>query len=187
MNEEVKLYLDDAKEKMDKALKHYEHTLATLRAGKADPNILSSIHVDYYGAMSPLSQVANISIPDVKSIVVQPWDKSMLDVIEKAILQANIGITPIINGDMIRLNIPPLTEERRKELVRQVKQEGENTKIAVRNIRRDINEELKTLKKDGLAEDLFKEAEHKVQEMTDSCIKKVDEMISKKEKDIMTV
>jgi ribosome recycling factor len=187
MEEEAKLHIDLTKDKMEKALRHLEDELLHIRAGKATPNILDGIHVEYYGAIMPLAQVSSIGTPDPKTIVIQPWDKTMFEVIEKAILAANIGLTPINNGEVIRLNIPPLTEERRKNLVKQIKTMAENTKVSVRNTRREVMEDFKKLQKDGLAEDIAKEAEHKVQEMTDSYSKKVDAVVAAKEKEIMTV
>lgn len=187
MEEEARFCIDVAKEKMDKALKHLEVELMHIRAGKATPAILDGIHIDYYGANTPLSQVSNIGTPDAKTIVIQPWDKSMLAVIEKAILYANIGITPMNNGEVIRLNIPPLTEERRREIVKQVKLLGENTKVSIRNARREANDELKKLQKNGLAEDLEKDMQDEVQHMTDDYISKTDIIVEGKEKDIMTV
>jgi ribosome recycling factor len=185
--EEARFCVDMAQEKMDKAIRHLEDELIHVRAGKASPAILDGIMVDYYGAMTPLSQVSNIGTPDPKTIVVQPWEKSMLQVIEKAILYANIGLTPMNNGELIRLNIPPLTEERRKNLVKQVKTLGENTRISIRNARRDANEELKKMLKNGLPEDIEIESVEEIQKETDSSIAKVDLIISAKEKDIMTV
>ncbi len=187
MEEEIQLYIDDARDKMDKALHHLKDELLHVRAGKATPNILDGIMVDYYGVRSPLSQVSTVNTPDAKTISVQPWDKSMIEPIEKAILAANIGLTPINNGEMIRINVPPLTEERRKSLVKQIKVMGENTKVSIRNTRRETNEEFKRLKKDGLAEDLEKDAENQVQELTNDYSKKVDDLIITKEQDIMTV
>jgi ribosome recycling factor len=187
MEEESRFCEDMAKEKMDKALHHLEDELIHVRAGKATPTILDGIQVDYYGALTPLAQVSNVGTPDAKTIVVQPWDKNMLQIIEKAILYANIGLTPMNNGEIIRLNIPPLTEERRKNLVKQVKQLGENTKVSIRNARRDANEELKKLLKNGLPEDIEKESFEKIQHMTDDYIKKTDVIVAGKEKDIMTV
>ena len=187
MTEEVKFYLDEVKEKMQNAIEHLEHELRTIRAGKADPNILSDIFVDYYGTNTPLNQVSNINTPDARTIAIQPWEKNMIGPIEKAILAANIGLTPVNNGEVIRLNIPPLTEERRRDLVKQVKHEGENAKISIRNSRRDANEEIKKLEKDGLSEDLAKDAMEEIQKITDEFSKRVDEIIEKKEQDIMTV
>jgi len=187
MEEEAKFCVEVAQEKMDKAIRHLEDELMHVRAGKASPAILDGITVDYYGAITPLSQVSNIGTPDAKTIVVQPWEKGMLAVIEKAILYANIGITPTNNGELIRLNVPPLTEERRKNLVKQVKTLGENTKISIRNARRDANEELKRLQKNGLPEDIEKDTFDEVQAMTDEYIRKTDVVVAGKEKEIMTV
>ena len=187
MNEEVDFLLDVTIEKMDNALKHLESELSRIRAGKANPHILDGIDVDYYGVMTPLNQVSNVSTPDAKTIAIQPWEKNMIDPIEKAIMAANIGLTPANNGELIRLNIPPLTEERRIQLVKQVKNEGENAKVSIRNARRDANEELKTMQKDGLPEDAEKRAETKVQELTNEYTEKVDNVIHSKETDIMTV
>jgi ribosome recycling factor len=187
MEEEARFCIDMTREKMEKALKHLEDELAHVRAGKATPAILDGITIDYYGAVTPLSQVSNIGTPDAKTIVIQPWDKSMIDTIEKAILYANIGLTPMNNGEIVRLSIPPLTEERRRNLVKQVKTMGENTKVSVRNARRDANEELKKLLKGGLPEDIEKESVEEVQIMTDDFIHKTDLVVAGKEKEIMTV
>ena len=187
MEEEVQLYLEDARERMNKAVDHLKDELMRVRAGKATPNILDGIVVDYYGVKSPLNQVSNINTPDAKTIAIQPWEKTMIEPIEKAILAANIGLTPFNNGEMIRISIPPLTEERRRNLVKQIKNMGENTKISIRNTRRETNEELKKLQKEGLAEDLEKDAENEVQEMTNEFSKMVDDLIDSKETDIMTV
>ena len=187
MNEEVDLVFDMTKERMEKTIQHLETELSRIRAGKANPHILDGIEVDYYGSMTPLNQVSNISTPDAKTIAIQPWEKNMIDPIEKSILAANVGLTPVNNGEIIRLNIPPLTEERRIQLVKQVKNEGETAKVSIRNTRRDANDEIKSLQKDGLPEDQAKRAEAKVQEMTDDYTKKVDEVIDAKEEDIMKV
>jgi ribosome recycling factor len=187
MDEEAKFHLDLAKDKMEKAIRHLDDELLHIRAGKATPAILDGIHVDYYGANMPLAQVSSIGTPDPKTILIQPWDKSMFEVIEKAILAANIGLTPINNGEVIRLNIPPLTEERRKDLVKQIKNMAENTKVSIRNARRETMEDFKKLQKEGFAEDEALDAEHKVQEMTDQYVKKVDVIVTAKEKEIMTV
>lgn len=187
MVEEVQMYLDDAKEKMDSAITFLDNELSKIRAGKANPRMLEGISVEYYGTNSPLHQVASITSPDAKTINIQPWDRNVLPIIEKAILIANIGVTPMNNGEIIRLIIPPLTEERRKTIVKQVKNEGENTKIVVRNVRRETNDELKKLKKDGISEDEIKVAEDDVQKKTDNYIKKIDEIINKKEADVMKV
>jgi ribosome recycling factor len=187
MEEEARFCVEMAQEKMDKAIRHLEDELIHVRAGKATPAILDGITVDYYGAITPLAQVSNIGTPDAKTIVIQPWEKAMLVVIEKAILYANIGLTPMNNGELIRLNIPPLTEERRRNLVKQVRMLGENTKVSVRNARRDANEELKKLQKTGLPEDIEIELSEEVQLMTDEYIRKTEVIVAGKEKEIMTV
>jgi ribosome recycling factor len=187
MNEDVELILEETKDRMQKALEHLEHELARLRAGRATPALLDGITVDYYGVNSPLTQVSNINTPDAKTILIQPWEKNMLGIIEKAIMAANIGLTPINNGEAIRINIPPLTEERRHQLVKQVRNEGETAKISVRNARKWANDELKQLLKNGLPEDTEKDAADKVQEMTNDFNSKVDKVMATKEKDVMTV
>ncbi len=187
MNEELELVIEEVKERMEKAVEHLEHELARLRAGRATPALLDGITVDYYGVNSPLNQVSNINTPDAKSILIQPWEKAMLGPVEKAILAANIGLTPVNNGEVIRINVPPLTEERRHQLVKQVRNEGETAKISIRNSRKWANDELKNLLKEGMPEDLEKDAVDKVQEMTNEFSHKVDKVMSLKEKDIMTV
>ncbi|NLD62666.1 MAG: ribosome recycling factor [Bacteroidales bacterium] len=187
MTEELELFRDEAEERMDKAVQHLEYELSHLRAGRANPLLLDGISVEYYGTMTPLAQVSNINTPDAKSILVQPWEKNMLGVIEKAILAANIGMTPINNGEVIRINVPPLTEERRHQLVKQVKQEGETAKISIRSGRKWFLDELRTLLKEGLPEDEEKNGEKLIQEMTDKHIARVDKIVEAKEKEIMTV
>lgn len=187
MHEEAQLVLDDCKERMELAISHLEKELLHIRAGKANPAMLDSVHVDYYGSMTPLNQVSNISTPDPRTIAVQPWEKKMIPVIEKAIMAANLGFNPDNNGEVIRINIPPLTEERRKGLVKQAKNEGENAKISIRTARKNANEELKKLLKEGLPEDMEKDAEKEVQSYTDDFVKKIDILVSVKEKDIMTI
>jgi ribosome recycling factor len=187
MNEEVELIIEETKDRMQKALDHLEHELARLRAGRANPALLDGITVDYYGVNSPLVQVSNINTPDPKIILIQPWEKTMLGTIEKAIMAANIGLMPINNGEVIRINIPPLTEERRHQLVKQVRNEGETAKISVRNARKWANDELKTLLKDGLPEDVEKEAVENIQELTHQYNDKIDKVMALKEKDVMTV
>jgi ribosome recycling factor len=187
MDEDVQLVHDIAKEKMDNAITHLETELSRIRAGKANPHILDGIKVDYYGSQTPLNQVSNVSTPDPRTIAIQPWEKSMIDVIEKAIMAANIGLTPANNGELIRINVPPLTEERRKNLVKQVKQEGEAAKVSIRNARRDANEEIKDLQKDGLPEDMAKKAEGEIQKLTDEYSEKADREVEQKEKDILTI
>lgn len=187
MNEEVQFYIDEAKERMEAALNHLEIELSKIRAGKANPKILQDVLVDYYGSPTPLSQVANISVPDPRTIAVQPWERSMISPIEKAIMNANLGLNPDNNGELIRINIPPLTEERRRDLVKQSKSEMEVAKVSIRNARRDVIEQVKKMVKDGLPEDMSKDAETVAQKMTDEFGKKVDEYFAKKEKDIMTI
>ena len=187
MNEEVELIIEEAKDRMEKALEHLEHELARLRAGRATPALLDGITVDYYGVNSPLTQVSNLNTPDPKTIMIQPWEKTMLGTIEKAIMAANIGLTPVNNGEVIRINIPPLTEERRHQLVKQVRNEGETAKISVRNARKFANDELKQLLKDGLPEDMEKDAVEQVQEITHDFNSKIDKVMAMKEKDVMTV
>jgi ribosome recycling factor len=187
MDEEVELYIEDAKDKMKKALDHLDNELIKIRAGKANPSMLHGIHVDYYGVSTPLNQVANVGTSDARTIVIQPWEKGMIDPIEKAIMAANLGLNPDNNGETIRLNVPVLTEERRKSLVKQVKAEGENARVSIRNARRDANEEFKKMQKNGLAEDEVKKAEEEVQKITDEFSIQVDKLLEKKEKDIMTV
>lgn len=187
MNEEVEMLMEIVREKMDKSLIHLEKELSKIRAGKADPRMLDGIQVNYYGNNTPINQVSSINTPDPRTISIQPWEKAMLEVIEKAILAANIGLTPMNNGELIRINVPILTSERRRDLVKQVKNETENAKIVIRNYRREGNEEIKKLKKDGLSEDLAKDTEEEVQKLTDNYIKKIDDIYDKKEKEIMTI
>ncbi|MBS1231739.1 MAG: Ribosome-recycling factor [Bacteroidetes bacterium] len=187
MNEEVELVIEETKDRMQKALEHLEHELARLRAGRATPVLLDGITIDYYGVNSPLTQVSNINTPDPKTILIQPWEKNILGTIEKAIMAANIGLTPINNGEVIRINIPPLTEERRHQLVKQVRNEGETAKISLRNARKWANDELKRMLKDGLPEDVEKDTVETIQEMTHNYSSKVDKVMAMKEKDVMTV
>jgi ribosome recycling factor len=187
MNEETELITVETEDRMQKAVDHLEHELARLRAGRSNPALLDGVTVDYYGVNSPLTQVSNINTPDPKTILIQPWEKNMLGTIEKAIMAANLGLTPINNGEAIRINIPPLTEERRHQLVKQVRNEGETAKISIRNTRKWANDELKQLLKDGLPEDIEKEAVDIVQEMTSKYNAKVDKVMAVKEKDVMTV
>lgn len=187
MNEEVELVLDVAEEKMQHGIEHLEKALLKIRAGKASPSMLNGVFVDYYGVNTPLIQVANIGTSDARTIVIQPWEKQMIGPIEKAIMAANLGFNPDNNGEIIRINIPVLTEERRASLVKQVRAEGEETKISLRSARRDSIEELKKMQKDGLSEDMEKTAEDKVQKLIDKYYEKVESMIAAKEKDIMTI
>jgi ribosome recycling factor len=187
MHEDVEFCLEEAKERMDKAITHLENELRVIRAGKANPAMLSGIMVDYYGSTTPLQQVSNVGTLDARTISIQPWEKNMINPIEKAILAANLGFNPQNNGEVIRIAVPPLTEERRRNLVKQVKNEGENARVSIRNARRDANEQLKKLQKDGLEEDLAKDAESDVQKLTDNYNKKVEELLEKKEVEILTV
>ena len=187
MSELIKKVLDDAKGQMDKAIEHCENEIAKIRAGKAMPSMLDGIMVDYYGTPTPLSQVGNVNTPDARTLVVQPWEKTLLQAIEKAIMDANIGLNPQNDGTIIRLNVPPLTEERRRDLVKKVKEEAEKGRIAIRNIRKDANEKIKKLKSEGVSDDEMKTGEAEVQKLTDAYIVKVDKEAENKEKDIMTV
>lgn len=185
--EELDFVLDSAKESMENTLAHLEKSFLNIRAGKASPAMLGSVRVDYYGSQTPISQVANINVPDARTLTVTPWEKNMLHPIEKAIMLANLGFNPMNNGDTIIINIPALTEERRKDLVKQAKGEAEDAKIAVRNARKDANTDIKKLEKDGLSEDVCKGAEEEVQNLTDTYIKKIDALLSVKEAEIMKV
>ena len=184
---DVKTCLDNAQEKMDMAIMYLEEALAHIRAGKASTRLLDGIRVDSYGSMVALSNVAAITTPDARSIVIKPWDKSMFRVIEKAIIDSDLGIMPENNGEMIRIGIPPLTEERRKDLVKDVKKKGEAAKVAVRNIRRDANDAFKKLTKQDVSEDEVKDLEDAVQKLTDKFIKKIDAAVEVKSKEILTV
>ena len=184
---DVKETLAAAEERMEESVMYLEETLARIRAGKANIKILDGIRVDNYGTMGPLTNVASVTTPDARTIVIKPWDKSMFRVIEKAIIDSDLGIMPENNGEIIRLGIPPLTEERRKQLVKQCGKEGEQAKVSVRNTRREIIEKLKKAIKDGLSEDNEKDAEEKLQKSHDRFIKKIEEVLAAKEKEIMTV
>ena len=183
----AKEILTGVKDKMSHAVTHLEEELKTYRAGKANPLIFNNVMVDYYGSPTPVPQVASVTTPDAKTLMIQPWEKKMIPLIEKAILDANVGLTPSNNGESIRCTVPPLTEDRRKELIKKAKGAGENAKVSVRNARRDGIELLKKANKDGMPEDMQKEYEQLVQKETDSFTKKVDELVAAKEKDIMTV
>ena len=172
---------------LDKCINHTSYEFSNIRAGKASPGMLESVSVEYYGAPVPLSQVANVSSPDVRTILVQPWERNIINDIERAIINSNLGFAPGNDGVAIRITIPPMTEERRAQLVKMVKQEGEASKIVARNYRKDTNEKIKKLQKDGLSEDEAKDSEAKVQKQLDACIVKIDAMIVDKEKEIMTV
>lgn len=187
MSDTVSGILNSVSDKMKKATQHLENELTKIRAGKASPNIVDGISVDYYGSPTPLNQVANVMVADARTVAIQPWEKNMIAPIERAILEANIGITPQSDGEMIRLFMPPLTEERRKELVKRVYAEGEQAKISIRNIRRDGIESIKKLQKDGLSEDEAKNNEGKIQGFTDNHVARIDDILKEKEKEIMTV
>ena len=181
------MYLDDAREMMDKALKHLGTELLKIRAGKASPNMLDSIMIDYYGSPTPLNQTASVTTPDARTLMIKPWEKALIQEIEKAIINSDLGLNPQNDGEQVIVNIPMLTEERRQELVKQVKQEGELGKLSIRNARKETNDGLKQLQKDGASEDDIKRAEDNVQALTDEYSKKVDEILHKKEEEIMTV
>jgi len=185
--EDVKTFLDAAEKKMNEAVAYLDETLSRVRAGKANPKILDPVKVEYYGSMMPIANVANVAVPDARSITITPWEKNMIKVIEKAILDSNIGITPENNGEIIRLNFPPLTEDRRKQLVKDAKGETEKAKVSVRNARREMIEGLKKAVKDGMPEDSQKDGEEKVQKLHDKFLKKIDEVFAAKEKEILTV
>ncbi|HVI46260.1 MAG TPA: ribosome recycling factor [Chitinophaga sp.] len=187
MQDDLTLIMDDSADSMKKAIGHLELELTKIRAGKANPQILDGITVDYYGAPTPLSQVANVSVADARTLTIQPWEKNMLQPIERAIIAANIGINPQNDGVIIRLFLPPLTEERRKEFVKRVNAEGETAKVAIRNIRRDGIEAIKKLQKDGLSEDTAKDAEGTIQQLTDKNIVLIDKHCEVKEKEIMAI
>jgi len=184
MDEDIKFIIDSTKESMDSAIKHLEKQLVNIRAGKASPAMLGSVMVDYYGSQTPLNQVANVNTPDGRTISVQPWEKNMLQEIERGIMLANLGFNPMNNGDFIIINVPPLTEERRMNLAKQAKSEAEDAKVGIRNARKEA---MNDIKKSDVSEDLQNNAEIDVQELTDTYVKKVDDILDVKEKEIMTV
>ncbi|MGL2962379.1 ribosome recycling factor [Flavobacterium sp. RSB2_4_14] len=185
--EEIDFILDSTEESMIGSIAHLEKEFLNIRAGKASPQMLGSVFVDYYGSQTPLSQVSNVNVPDARTITIQPYEKSMLHTIEKAIMIANLGFNPMNNGENIIINVPALTEERRRDLVKQAKAEAEDAKIGIRNARKDANTEIKKLEKEGASEDICKSAEDDVQKLTDAFIKKVDEHLATKEAEIMKV
>ncbi|GAB3947729.1 ribosome recycling factor [Spirosoma harenae] len=185
--EEIELFLDDAKDTMEKALKHLAIELTKIRAGKASPQMLDGIQVEYYGSLTPLNQVASVSTPDARTLAIKPFEKKLIGEVEKAIRNSNLGLSPSNDGELIRLNIPPLTEERRRDLVKKVKQEVETAKVNVRNIRKDTNEDIRKLVKDGVSEDAVKVGEERVQKLTDAFIARIDDTFVVKEKDILAV
>ena len=185
--EEIEFILDSTKESMVGSIAHLEKEFLNIRAGKASPQMLGSVFVDYYGSQTPLSQVSNVNVPDARTITIQPYEKSMLQPIEKAIMVANIGFNPMNNGENIIISVPPLTEERRRDLVKQAKSEAEDAKISIRNARKDANTDIKKLEKEGTSEDICKSAEEDIQKLTDGFIRKVDEHLAIKEAEIMKV
>ena len=185
MNEDIQFILDTTKEAMNNAIKHLEKEFVNIRAGKASPSMLGSVMVEYFWSQTPLSQVANVNTPDGRTITVQPWEKSMIQEIERAIMIANLGFNPMNNGESVIINVPPLTEERRRDLAKQAKHEAEEAKIGVRNARKEANHDVKNL--DDASEDLKSNAEIDIQEMTDNYVKKIDELLQVKEQEIMTV
>jgi ribosome recycling factor len=187
MTEEIDFILDSTQESMEGSIAHLEKSFLNIRAGKASPAMLGSVFVDYYGSATPLSQVSKISVPDARTITLQPFEKNMLHTIEKAIMIANLGFNPMNNGDVIIISVPPLTEDRRRELAKQAKSEAEDAKIGIRNVRKEANTEIKKLEKEGTSEDLCKNAEEEVQNLTNSFIKKIDEHLAIKEAEIMKV
>lgn len=187
MQEEVQMILDICRERMEHAIAHLDKELVHIRAGKASPRMLDSVLVDYYGSMVPLMQVSNISTPDARTIAIQPWEKSMIRPIEKAIINSNLGFNPDNNGEIIRINVPAPTEQRRKEMVKTVNKEGETAKVSLRSARKDANDQLKKLLKEGLSEDVEKDAEDEVQELINDFTKKVDKMLDDKNHEILTI
>jgi ribosome recycling factor len=187
MSDELISISSNALDSMEKAISHLESELTKIRAGRANPNMFDGLVVDYYGNPTPINQVGNITVTDARTLVIQPWEKNMLQPIERSIIAANLGVNPQNDGTIIRIFLPPLTEERRKEIVKRVHAEGEHSKVAIRNIRRDAIEHIKRLKKDGLSEDLAKDSEDEIQEMTDRFIGVVDKHLVLKEKEIMSV
>ncbi len=187
MSDELDFIVEVAKDSMIKAITHLENELTRIRAGKANPQMLDGVNVDYYGVPTVINQMANVSAMDARTLTIQPWEKNMLQPIERAIINANLGVTPQNDGNIIRLFMPPLTEERRKELVKKSYAEGEQARVAVRNIRRDAIEDIRKLQKDGLSEDLTKDAEKQMQDITDQYISMVEKHLASKEKEIMSV
>jgi ribosome recycling factor len=186
--EDIDFYLEHAQDSMDKTVAHTAKEFSKIRAGKASPNMVDSLEVAYYGSQAPLNQVASVTAPDARTIAIKPWEKSMIQEIERAIINSDLGLNPQNDGELIRINIPPLTEERRASLVKQVKNEAEQGKISLRNIRKETNDSLKKLlKEEGISEDLIKDAEDEVQKITDVHVKKIDDLTEAKEKDIMTI
>ena len=187
MSDDLELILEETLDSMKKALNHLESELVKIRAGKASPQMLEGLMVDYYGSPTLLNQVGNVSVMDARTLTIQPWEKNMLQPIERALINANLGVTPQNDGNIIRLFMPPLTEERRREFVKRAGGEGEQSKVAIRSIRREAIEQIKKLQKDGLSEDEAKDAEKEIQDITDKNISLVDKHLAQKEKEIMSV
>jgi ribosome recycling factor len=187
MSEELELQLLDATATMEKAISHLESELTKIRAGRANPQMFDGLTVDYYGAPTGIAQVSNISVADARTLTIQPWEKNMLQLIERSIIAANLGVTPQNDGSIIRIFLPPMTEERRKEIVKRVQNEGEHSKVAIRNIRRDAIEQVKKMQKNGLSEDIATDAEKEIQEMTNKFIALIEKHLAAKEKEIMSV
>jgi ribosome recycling factor len=187
MSEELEMYIMDATSTMEKAISHLEAELVKLRAGRANPQMFDGLTVDYYGAPTPVAQVANITVADARTLTIQPWERNMLQAIERSIIAANLGVTPQNDGMIIRIFLPPLTEERRREIVKRVQGEGEHSKVAIRNIRRDAIEQVKKMQKNGLSEDTAADAEKEIQDLTNKFITLVDKTLAAKEKEVMSV
>lgn len=187
MSEELEMYIMDATSTMEKAISHLEAELVKLRAGRANPQMFDGLTVDYYGAPTPVAQVANITVADARTLTIQPWERNMLQAIERSIIAANLGVTPQNDGMIIRIFLPPLTEERRREIVKRVQGEGEHSKVAIRNIRRDAIEKVKKMQKNGLSEDTAADAEKEIQDLTNKFIALVDKTLAAKEKEVMSV
>jgi ribosome recycling factor len=187
MNEEVEMAMNDAKEQMEKTLERLQAELRKVRAGKAHPSMLESVKVDYYGTMTPVSQVANVNTTDARTLIVQPWEKPMLDPITIGIINANLGLNPMNNGEVLIINVPPLTEERRIELSKRARSEGEAARVSIRNARKDANDLLRAAKEEGLSEDMQKTGESQIQDLTNAYTKKVEDILAAKEADIMTI
>jgi ribosome recycling factor len=185
--EEIDLVIDMSKDTMDRALKHTQIELSKIRAGRASTTMLDGIMVEYYGVPTPLNQVSSVSTPDARTISIKPFERKLINDVERAIINSNLGLSPANDGEVIRLNIPPLTEERRRDLVKRVKSEIEVARVNIRKVRQEANEELKKIQKDGGSEDEVKKAEERVQKLTDSYIQKAEQLMAEKEKDIMSV
>ena len=187
MEDDIKFYIQEAESSMDGSMSHLDKELMKVRTGKASPNLVSNLLVSYYGSDTPMNQVANISIADSRTLTIQPWEKAMIQPIEKAIFEANLGVTPQNDGELVRISIPPLTEERRRELVKMAKSMGEDAKVSIRSARKDTMDLIKQAVKDGYPEDSGKDAEDRAQKLTDSYVSKVDTIIKSKETDILTI